>query len=75
MNPADGCRTPVECLTLMVACKGHWSDDHTFEVDWTRVGDNQRHVLTFGFEGRHATLVATSSSLGMIDRMTGYRIR
>jgi hypothetical protein len=58
-----------------LACKGRWSDDHTFELDWTRVGDNQRHVLTFGFEGRHATVVAFSSSVGMIDGMTGNRIQ
>ncbi len=58
-----------------VACKGHWSDDHTFEVDWTRVGDNQRHVLTFGFEGRDATVVAASSALGMLDQMTGERVQ
>jgi hypothetical protein len=59
----------------MVACKGHWSDDHTFELDRTRVGDNQRHVLTFGFEGRDATVVAVSSSLGIIDRITGKRVQ
>lgn len=58
-----------------LACKGRWSDDHTFEVDWTRVGDNQRHVLTFGFEGRDATVVAASSALGMIDQMTGERVQ
>jgi hypothetical protein len=58
-----------------LACKGRWSDDHTFEVDWTRVGDNQRYGFSFGFEGRDATVVAVSSTLGIIDRMTGERVQ
>ncbi len=58
-----------------VACKGHWSDDHTFELDWTQVGANQRHVVTFSFEDRDATVVATSSSLGVVDRMTGTQLQ
>jgi len=58
-----------------VACKGQWSDDHTFELDWTQVGANQRHVVTFSFEGREATVVAASSTLGVVDRMTGTQLQ
>jgi len=58
-----------------VACMGHWSDDHTFELDWTQVGANQRHVVTFSFEGRDATVVAASSTLGVVDRMTGTQLQ
>jgi CubicO group peptidase (beta-lactamase class C family) len=58
-----------------IACKGQWSDDHTFELDWTEVGANQRHVVTFSFEGRSATLIASSSTLGVIDRMTGSQMQ
>ena len=58
-----------------VACMGHWSDDHTFELDWTQVGANQRHVVTFSFEGRDATVVAASSTLGVVDRMTGSQLQ
>jgi CubicO group peptidase (beta-lactamase class C family) len=61
--------------TYDVACKGQWSDDQTFEVDWTHVGGNQRHVVTFSFEGRDANVVASSSSVGVVDRMTGSQLQ
>jgi CubicO group peptidase (beta-lactamase class C family) len=82
-NSDEGCTVGLDGIFRItetgwaydLACKGQWSDDHTFELDWTRVVDNQRHVLTFGFEGRDATVVAVSSALGMIDRMTGKRVQ
>ena len=56
---------------LDIACRGSWTGEDTFVVDWQRIGDAQSYELTFTFEWNEVTIVNRGSSSGLLERING----